>query len=166
MVKTAITKLTRNFEDYVHIEGGVEFWFARDLMILLGHNKRENFVNVIEKAKEICKNTGNIILDHFLEVRKKVNLGSGNQREIEDLGLTRYAYYLIAQNEDSRKEEIAFAQSCFAVQTRKQELIEQKIALSERLVACRKLTQSGKELSELIYERGVGKESKKLEEEM
>lgn len=130
-----IKKLTKNFEDYVNIEQGVEFWFARDLQHLLGYSKWENFFKVIEKAKESCLNSKGIVSDHFLDIRKKVEIGSNTQREIEDISLTRYACYLIAQNGDSRKEEIAFAQSYFAIQTRKQELIEQRIQLSERLSA-------------------------------
>ena len=155
MDKTNIIRLTKNFEDSVHVEEEVEFWFARDLQKLLGYVEWRKFLGVIEKSKEACKNTGNDIFDHFVEAAKMVDIGSGTQRKIEDLKLTRYACYLIAQNGDPRKEEIAFAQTYFAVQTRKQELIEQRILLTERLVARKKLTESEKELSELIYERGV-----------
>lgn len=155
MEKQIIFKLTKNFEDFAYGENGIEFWFARDLQNLLGYSKWDNFLNVIEKAKEACKNSNNIILDHFADASKKVDLGSGAIREIEDIMLTRYACYLIAQNGDPRKEEIAFAQSYFAIQTRKQELIEERIKLKERLDAREKLTQSETELSKLIYERGV-----------
>ncbi len=155
MDKAIISRLTKNFEDYAHIENGVEFWFARDLQQLLGYVEWRKFLGVIEKAKEACKNTGNDISDHFVEAAKMVDLGSGAVREVEDFRLTRYACYLIAQNGDTRKQEIAFAQSYFALQTRKQELIEQRIALSERLSARQKLTESEIELSKLIYERGV-----------
>lgn len=155
MEKQVITKLTKNFEDYAHLEEGVEFWFARDLQVLLGYSKWENFSLVIEKAKLACENSGQNILDHFPEVRKTIDMPKGATKEIEDFKLTRYACYLIAQNGDPRKEEIAFAQSYFAVQTRKQELIEQRIALIERLNARTKLIASETELSQLIYERGV-----------
>lgn len=155
MEKQLITKLTKNFEDYAHQEEGIEFWFARDLQQLLGYDKWENFFNAIEKAKESCKKSGQDILDHFPEVRKLVKIGSETEREIEDFKLTRYACYLIAQNGDPRKEQIAFAQSYFAIQTRKQELIEQRIALQERFEARNKLIASETELSKLIYERGV-----------
>lgn len=155
MEKQIITKLSRTFEDYAYEEDGIEFWFARDLQGLLGYSKWENFVKVIEKAKESCENANQIVLDHFPDVRKMVKIGSEAEREIDDIMLTRYACYLIAQNGDPRKEEIAFAQSYFAVQTRKQELIEQRIALSERLHARQKLKDSETELSKLIYERGV-----------
>jgi len=155
MKKQTIIKLIKNFEDYSYEEDGIKFWFARDLQILLGYSKWENFVKVIEKAKESCKTAGQQVEDHFPGVRKKVELGSGAEREIEDIMLTRYACYLIAQNGDPRKEEIAFAQSYFAVQTRKQELIEERIALKERFDAREKLVKSETELSKLIYERGV-----------
>ena len=155
MEKMIISKLTSNFNDYVNEKDGVEFWFARDLQKLLGYNKWENFVKVINKAQIACKNSKQLVKDHFPDVRKKVTLGSGAQREIDDILLTRYACYLIAQNGDSRKEEIAFAQSYFALQTRKQELIEERIVLKERFDAREKLSRSETELSKLIYERGV-----------
>lgn len=155
MDKNIISKLQKTFEDYAHQEEGVEFWYARDLQKLLGYDKWENFFNAIEKAKVSCKNSGQNILDHFPEVRKMVQIGSETEREIADYKLTRYACYLIAQNGDPRKEQIAFAQSYFAIQTRKQELIEQRIALQERFEARNKLIASETELSKLIYERGV-----------
>jgi len=150
-----ITSLKKTFEDYAQTADGIEFWYARDLLVLLGYIRWENFNLVIERAKEACTNSRQNISDHFLEVRKMIAIGKGATREIEDYKLTRYACYLIAQNGDPRKEEIAFAQSYFAVQTRKQELIEQRIALIERLNARQKLTESETELSKLIYERGV-----------
>ena len=155
MEKQIITKLSKTFEDYAYEEDGIEFWFARDLQVLLGYVEWRKFQGVIEKAKESCKKSGNEISNHFVDAAKKVTIGSGAEREIDDIMLTRYACYLIAQNGDPRKEEIAFAQSYFAVQTRKQELIEQRIALSERLQARQKLKDSETELSKLIYERGV-----------
>lgn len=155
MEKEIIIRLHKSFEDYAQEKEGIEFWFARDLQKLLGYDKWENFLNAIEKAKESCKNSGYEIQDHFPEVRKMVELGSGAKREIEYFKLTRYACYLIAQNGDPRKEQIAFAQSYFAIQTRKQELIEQRIALVERMKARQKLVASETELSKIIYERGV-----------
>ncbi len=155
MQKEIILKLRKTFEDYANNKEGIEFWFARDLQILLGYEKWENFFNAIEKAKSACKNSGYEIKDHFPEVRKTIPMPKGATKEIEDFMLTRYACYLIAQNGDSRKEEIAFAQSYFAIQTRKQELIEQRIALQERVNARKKLIISETELSKLIYERGV-----------
>jgi DNA-damage-inducible protein D len=136
MKKDIIIRLKKTFEDYVKEADGVEFWFARDLQSLLDYDEWRNFVNVIEKAKIACRNSGQQIADHFVDVNKKVLIGSEAEREIDDIMLTRYACYLVAQNGDPRKEEIAFAQSYFAVQTRKQELIEQRIALQERLRGC------------------------------
>jgi DNA-damage-inducible protein D len=159
MKQELITKLHTAFEDIVHAhpDTGVEFWFARDLQPILGYTKWENFTKVIEKAKAACANTGHAVSDHFLDVRKMVSLGSGAQREIDDIALTRYASYLIAQNGDPSKDPIAFAQTYFAVQTRKQELIEKRLAETERLSARKKLTASEKQLSGIIYER-VGDE--------
>lgn len=133
----------------------IEFWYARDLQVVLGYDKWENFFKVIEKAKISCENSQIEISDHFLDVRKMVEIGSNAQREIKDIVLTRYACYLIAQNGDSSKEQIAFAQTYFALQTRKQELIEQRIELEDRLKARNKLKNSEIELSKNIYERGV-----------
>ncbi|BBL69064.1 DNA damage-inducible protein D [Methanoculleus chikugoensis] len=155
MKPEVVHRLHRHFEDYVHDAGGVEFWYARDLQVLLGYKEWRNFVKVVVKAKESCQTTKHEISDHFVDVNKMVSLGSGSEREISDIMLTRYACYLIAQNGDPRKEEIAFAQSYFAVQTRKQELIEEHIHLTERLKARERLRESESELSRNIYERGV-----------
>lgn len=155
MKKEIITKLTKNFEESAHKEQGVEFWMARDIQELLEYDKWSNFLNVIEKAKVACQNSSHAIVDHFADVGKLVSIGSGGAREIPDIMLSRYACYLIAQNGDPRKESIAFAQSYFALQTRKQELLEKRIEMAERLEARQKLSQTEKELSATLYEHGV-----------
>jgi DNA-damage-inducible protein D len=155
MEKELIAQLHSGFESVAQREDGVEYWYARDLQNLLGYNEWRNFVLVIKKAKQACENSGYVVTDHFVDVNKMVSLGSGSQREVDDIKLTRYACYLIAQNGDPRKDEIAFAQTYFAVQTRKQELIEQRIAELERLQAREKLSQSEKQLSSILFERGV-----------
>jgi DNA-damage-inducible protein D len=149
-----IRSLHQQFENIVVVEqDGMEFWFARDLSSLLGYTEWRNFNKVVEKAKEACKNSNHDPQDHFVDVNKMVPLGSGAERGVEDIALTRYACYLIAQNGDPRKETIAFAQTYFAIQTRKQELIEKRLAELERLQARKKLTVSEKELSQIIFER-------------
>lgn len=155
MEKSLITELHKNFEDRAHEKDGIEFWYARELMGLLDYAKWDNFKQVIEKAKISCETAGQSALDHFPDAGKMVSIGSGAQKPLEDYALTRYACYLIAQNGDPRKERIAFAQSYFAMQTRKQELLEERIALTERLTARQKLTATETELSKNIYERGV-----------
>ena len=136
-------------------EENIEFWFARDLMEPLGYVRWENFQTAIGRAIESCEKTGYVPDNHFRGITKMVKLGSGAERLIEDFMLTRYACYLIAQNGDPRKEPIAFAQSYFAIQTRKQELIEDRMRLQARLDARERLRESEKMLSQNIYERGV-----------
>lgn len=155
-----IQNLTDNFEAHAQqTEGGVEFWLARDLQHLLGYSKWENFQTVIAKAKTACEVSGHEVANHFPDVRKMVVIGSGTQREIDDIMLTRYACYLIAQNGDPRKEEIAFAQTYFAVQTRRAELIEQRLLEAERIHARQQLTTSEKELSSVIFENTGGNQN-------
>jgi len=155
MKKEIIVRLSKSFEEIVHVEQDVEYWMARDLQGLFEYSSWDNFLNVIEKAKIACYGSKLLINSHFRDVMKMVNLGSGTKREIPDIMLSRYACYLIAQNGDSRKDPIAFAQSYFALQTRKQELLEQRIAMIERLEARHKLTQTEKELSSVLYQHGV-----------
>lgn len=157
MKKELIQSLTSTFEAHAQqTEGGVEYWLARDLQYLLGYSKWDNFLNVVSKARTACEVSGHEVRDHFADVSKMVGLGSGSQREIDDLMLTRYACYLIAQNGDPRKAEIAFAQTYFAIQTRRAELIEQRLLEAERVSARHKLTQTEKELSGVIYEQTGG----------
>jgi DNA-damage-inducible protein D len=155
MKKEIIVRLSKSFEEAAHVEQDIEYWMARDLQGLFEYSSWENFLNVIEKAKVACTKSKSLIMSHFRDVMKMVNLGSGTQREIPDIMLSRYACYLIAQNGDSRKEPIAFAQSYFALQTRKQELLEKHIAGLERLQARHKLSQTEKELSSVLYQHGV-----------
>ncbi len=150
-----IIQLNKKFEEAAYKKNGVEYWLARDLQELLDYEEWRNFLKVIEKAKVACLNSKQNISDHFVDVNKMVNLGSGSERQVEDVMLTRYACYLIAQNGDPRKDQIAFAQSYFALQTRKQELLEERIAVIERLNARKKLAKTEMELSGIIYERGV-----------
>jgi DNA-damage-inducible protein D len=155
MEKETIIKLNKSFEESAYEQDDVEYWLARELQELLGYTDWRNFLNAVEKAKESCKTTGEAVLDHFVDVTKMVKIGSGAERKQDDIMLTRYACYLIAQNGDPKKEQIAFAQSYFAIQTRKQELLEERIRLNERLQAREKLAATETELSKNIYERGV-----------
>ena len=156
METTLITQLFTSFEEIKHIGAdGSEYWSARDLQWLLSYKDWRNFEIVIEKAMEACKKAGNSKFDHFVGVNKMISTGKTAEREVFDIHLTRYAAYLIAQNGDPRKQEIAFAQAYFAVQTRKQELIEQKLLDHERIQVREKLTQTEKQLTGLAFERGV-----------
>ena len=155
MEKETITKLSKSFEEYAYEQDGIDYWLARELQELLGYADWRNFMNAVDKAKESCKTTGEAVSDHFVDVTKMVKIGSGAERKQDDIMLTRYACYLIAQNGDPKKEQIAFAQSYFAIQTRKQELLEERIQLMERLQAREKLAATETELSKNIYERGV-----------
>ena len=155
MKKEQIQELFARFEAASGEVRGVECWSARELQEVLGYSKWSNFSTVIEKAKEACAAAGEAVSDHFAGIGKMVTLGSGSERMIEDIALTRYACYLIAQNGDPAKPAIAFAQTYFAVQTRKQEVIEQRLLDVARVTARDKLMKSEKKLSGIIYERGV-----------
>ena len=155
MKRELIVKLRKSFEEAAFDYQGVECWSARELQTLLNYTEWRNFENVINKAKDSCKTAKQEISNHFVDVNKTIKMPKNAEKEIADILLTRYACYLIAQNGDPRKEEIAFAQSYFAIQTRKQEILEERILLAERLEAREKLTATETELSELIYEKGV-----------
>ncbi len=154
-MKTEIVQsLTETFEGHAQqTEGGVEYWLARDIQHLLGYTEWRNFGQVVTKAKTACEVSGHPVSHHFVDVNKMVQLGSGSGREIDDVMLTRYACYLIAQSGDPRKPEIAFAQTYFAVQTRRAELIEERMLALERVQARRKLSETEKELSQVNYEQ-------------
>ena len=155
MKKELIAELLKKFEDACYEIKGVECWSARELQDILGYTKWDNFFKVIGKAKIACENVGGAISDHFAETGKMIELAKGAQREVTDYALTRYACYLVAQNGDASKNEIAFAQTYFAVQTRKQEIIEQRLLDVARVSARERLSKSEKKLSGIIYQRGV-----------
>lgn len=155
MKKELIAELFEKYEKARALIDGVECWSARDLQEVFGYSDWRNFYKVIEKAAKACENSGVEVSDHFVEVNKMVDLGSGAKREIDDIALTRYACYLVAQNGDPAKSEVAFAQTYFAVQTRKQEIIEKRLLDVARMSARDKLSKSEKKLSGIIYERGV-----------
>ena len=160
MKSDMIQQLTSTFEGHAQqTESGIEYWLARDLQHLLGYTKWDNFLNVVAKAKTACEVSQHGVSDHFADVGKMVDLGLGSQREVEDIMLTRYACYLIAQNGDPKKPEIAFAQSYFAIQTRRAEVIEQRILETERVAARQKLTETEKELSQVIFEQTGGEKN-------
>ncbi len=156
MKKDLIVKLHKNFEDYMYKdENGVEFWYARELQELLEYTQWRNFEKVLLKAQDACRNSGHEVFEHFAEVSKTSKMPNGGQKQVKDYKLTRYACYLIAQNGDPKKSVIAFAQTYFAVQTRKQEVIEKRLLEIERIEARHKLTESDKNLSKAIFEKGV-----------
>jgi DNA-damage-inducible protein D len=151
-----IKQLFELFESACYNYDGIECWSARELQTILGYSKWVNFKNVVDKAQKSCKQAGEVVKNHFAEIGKMVEIGSGVEKEIPDIALTRYACYLVAQNGDATtKPEIAFAQTYFAVQTRKQEIIEQRLLDVARVTAREKLSKSEKKLSAIIYERGV-----------
>lgn len=150
-----ITQLHKTFEEHVHTEDGIEFCYARELQILLGYDKWDNFEKVIDKAKTACKGSKQKPSDHFVDVNKMIKVAKGAERDLSDIKLTRYACYLIAQNGDPRKDEIAFAMTYFALQTRKQEVLEKRLAEFDRVQAREKLSATENELSGILFERGV-----------
>ena len=160
-MKTELVQtLTATFEAHAQqTEGGIEYWLARDIQHLLGYTEWRNFTAVIAKAKTASEVSGHAISDHFVEVNKTIQMPKSAEKEVPDIMLTRYACYLIAQNGDPKKQEIAFAQTYFAVQTRRAELIEQRLLEAERVSARKKLNTTEKELSGVIFEQTGGNEN-------
>lgn len=150
-----VQKRSLAFDAYVQNEDGVEFWYARDLMKPLGYTEWRNFEKAIKRAVVSMDTTETPAQNHFVEVDKMIEIGKGGQRRVTDYKLTRLACYLIAMNGDPSKPEIAFAQAYFAVETRRQELIEQKVAEIQRVQSRRALAESEKQLSAMVYEHGM-----------
>ncbi len=155
MKKELINELFQKFEQACYIYNNVECWSARELQTIFNYTEWRNFLKVVEKAKTSCESSGVAVSDHFVDINKMISLAKGAQREVDDVALTRYACYLVAQNGDPAKSEVAFAQTYFAVQTRRQEVIEQRLLDVARVTAREKLSKSEKKLSGIIYERGV-----------
>ena len=155
MKKELIAQLFISFQEAAYDYKGIECWSARELQQIFNYAEWRNFIEVIEKAKTACEQAGEKLSDHFVEVNKMVELGSAAQREIEDIASTRYACYLIAQNGDPAKPTVAFPQTYFAVQSRKQQIIEQRLLDVERVNAREKLTKSEKKMAGILFERGV-----------
>jgi DNA-damage-inducible protein D len=155
MKKEQIVELLELFESVCYVVKGVECWSARELQVIFEYSEWRNFLKVIEKAKQACESAMGEVSDHFVDVNKMVGLGSGSKRPVEDIALTRYACYLVAQNGDPVKPAIAFAQTYFAVQTRKQEIIEKRLIDVARVNAREKLSGAEKKLSAILYEKGV-----------
>lgn len=151
MKKEQIQQLFEQFENACAHLNEIEYWSARDLQLIFNYSEWRNFVKVINKAKEACENSGILVSDQFVGINKLIEMAKGAKRSLEDIALTRYACYLVAQNGDANKPEIAFAQTYFAVQTRKQEIIEQRLLDIARVTAREKLTKSEKKLSGIIY---------------
>jgi DNA-damage-inducible protein D len=157
MKPAVIRTLTDTFEGHAQqTETGVEYWLARDLQQLLGYTEWRNFQAVLVKARTACEVSGRAVSDHFVDVNKTIRMPKGASKDVADVMLTRYACYLIAQNGDPKKDEIAFAQTYFAIQTRRAELIEQRMLEAERISARHKLSATEKELSAVIYEQTGG----------